>query len=102
MAQPTGGDVHIDAALSQINVGYKNSGYIADSIFPLVRSDKQSDKYYIWTKDWWFRNYVQRRTPGDSYPEGALALSNTSYFCDIFHLGFPLNDEDVANQDAAV
>jgi hypothetical protein len=102
MAQPTGSDVHVDAALSAISVGYQNSGYIADSIFPMVRSSKQSDKYYTWTKDFWFRNYVEMRTAGDTYPEGALELSSTSYFCDIFHLAYPLNDEDIANQDEAV
>ena len=79
MAQPTGSDVHVDSALSAISVGYQNSGYIADSIFPMVQSTKQSDKYYTWTKDFWFRNYVERRTAGDTYPEGALELSSTSY-----------------------
>jgi hypothetical protein len=102
MAQPTSSDVHIDAALSAISVGYRNSGYIADSIFPMVRVEKQSDKFYTWTKDFWFRNYVQRRTPGDTYPEGGLELSNQAFFCNIFHLAFPLNDEDVQNQDAAI
>jgi len=102
MAQPGGADVHVDAALSQVSIGYKNSGYIADSIFPFVQVTKQSDKYYIWTKDFWFRNYVQLRTPGDTYPEGGLELSTTNYFADIFHLSFPINDEDAANQDEAV
>lgn len=102
MAQPTGSDIHIDTALSNLSIGYRNSGYIADQVFPLVRSDKQSDKYYIWTKDFWFRNYVQRRTPGDTYPEGALEVSNTNFFCNIFHLAYPINDEDVANQDAVI
>lgn len=102
MAQPTGSDVHVDAALSEISVGYQNSGYIADSIFPMVPVPKQSDKYYVWTKDFWFRNYVQLRAPGTEYPEGGLELSNVAFFCDIFHLGFPLNDEDVQNQDEAV
>jgi len=101
-AQPTAGDVHIDVALSNISTGYKNTGYIADRVFPLVRSDKQSNKYFTWTKDFWFRNYVQKRTPGDIYPEGGLELSSDSFFCDIFHLAFPLTDEETANQDEAV
>jgi len=99
VAQPGGTDVHIDVPLSNLSVGYKNAGYIADQLFPIVPVTKQSDKYYIWTKDFWFRNYVQARTPGDLYPEGGLELSNTSFFCDIFNLAFPLNDEDVQNAD---
>ena len=80
MAQPTSSDVHVDSALSQVSIGYRNGGYIADSIFPLIEVDKQSDKYYVWTKDFWFRNYVQRRAPGDTYPEGGLELSSVAYF----------------------
>ena len=102
MANPTSGDVHIDVPLSNISMGYKNGNYIADSIFPLVRSEKQSNKYFIWPKDKWFRNYVHLRAPGDTYPEGDLTLSNTSFFCDTYHLAFPLNDEEMANQDAGV
>lgn len=102
MAQPTAQDVHIDAALSQISIAYRNQKYIAGSLFPVVTVPKQSDKYYIWTKDHWFRNYVQVRTPGDSYPEGGLELSSTSFFCDIFHLAYPLPDEVLKNQDAAI
>ena len=102
MAQPGAQDVHIDSALSQLSTGYKNSGYIADSLFPMVSVSKQSDKYFTWSKDNWFRNYVQQRTPGDTYPEGGLVLSNDNFFCDIFHLSFPINDEDAANQDEAV
>lgn len=102
MAQPTSSDVHVDAALSNISTGYRNSGYIADVIFPMVTVAKQSDKYFEWTKDFWFRNYVQLRAPGDTYPEGGLELSTSSYFADIFHLAFPINDEEAANQDEAV
>ncbi len=102
MAQPTSQDVHVDAALSNISTGYRNAGYIADLIFPMVPVAKQSDKYFEWTKDFWFRNYVQLRAPGDTYPEGGLELSTTSYFAYLFHLSFPINDEEAANQDEAV
>lgn len=102
MAQPTSSDVHVDAALSNISTGYKNTGYIADTIFPVVPVTKQSDKYFEWTKDFWFRNYVQLRAPGDTYPEGGLELSSSSFFADMYHLAFPINDEDAANQDEAV
>lgn len=102
MAQPTSSDVHVDAALSDISTGYRNTGYIADSIFPMVDVAKQSDKFFVWTKDFWFRNYVQLRAPGDTYPEGGLELSTDNYFADIYHLAFPINDEEAANQDEAV
>jgi len=101
MASPTASDVHIDAALSQISIAFKNQGYIADRMFPIIQVPKQSDKYFTWTKDFWFRNYVQQRTPGDSYPEGSLEISSTAYQALIHHLAFPLPDEVLKNADAA-
>ena len=101
MSQPAPSDVHVDAALSNISIAYKNSGYIADQIFPTVSVNKQSDKYYIWTKDFWFRNHVQRRAPGDDVPWAGMEISNTSYYSELFHLGFPLFDEVEANADPA-
>ncbi len=98
----TASDVHIDVALSNISIGYSNEEYIADQIFPLIPSDKQSNKYYIWAKEMWFRNNVRIRAPGAEYPEGDLKLSNTPFFCDLYHLAYPINDEDDQNADAAI
>ena len=44
---PTMSDVHIDAALSELSIAYKNKSFIADQVFPLVTVEKQSDKYYV-------------------------------------------------------
>lgn len=102
MAQPTPSDVHIDAALSNISIAYKNEGYVADQLFPIVPVDKQSDKYFIFTKDFWFRNSVKERGPGGVYPEGGLQISNTNYECINKGLSFPLPYETIENQDAGL
>lgn len=102
MAQPTPQDVHIDAALSNISVAYKNQGYVSDLVFPAVEVDKQSDYYFIWTKDFWFRNLVEKRGPGGEYKEGGLQLSSAQYYCHNKGLSFPLPWESLQNQDAAV
>lgn len=104
MGNPTSSDVHVDMALTEICIAYvpEAERYIAEQVFPSVPVDKQSDYYYIWTKGFWLRNAVERRTPGDTYPEGRLELSNTTYFCQPYHLGFPIPDEDKENQDPAV
>ena len=102
MAQPTPSDVHVDAALSNISVAYKNESYIADQIFPVVPVDKQSDYYFVFTKDFWFRNSVEPRGPGSRYAEGGLELSKTQYQCVNKGLSFPLPWETIQNQDAAV
>ena len=102
MAQPTISDVHVDAALSQVSIAFRNSGYIARDIFPQVQVSKQSDKLFTWTRDFWFRNHVQQRAPSALYPEGGLELSTQTYFAIIYHLAHGLPDEVLANQDAAV
>ena len=97
-------DVHIDAALSEIAIAYKNpeANYIADQVFPVIRSAKQSNKYYIWKKDHWFRNAVEDRAPGTPFPMAQLELSKGNYYCDVKHLGYQIPDENIANQDDAV
>jgi len=99
---PTTSDVHIDAALSEIAIAYKNTQFIADQVFPLVTVDKQSDKYYVWDKGSWLTNQVEKRTPGDTYPEGRMKLSDDEYFCDIYHLGYAIPWEKKKNADAAI
>jgi len=45
---PTGsGNVHIDQVLTQISIGYQNLGAVGDVLFPSVKVNKQSDKYYV-------------------------------------------------------
>jgi hypothetical protein len=100
--EPTLNDIHIDAALSEISIAYKNKMFIADQIFPMVTVDKQSDYYYVWDKGSWLTNQVEKRTPGDTYPEGRMVISNTTYYCDIFHLGYAIPWEKKKNADKAI
>ncbi|MCK9599843.1 MAG: major capsid protein [Sphaerochaeta sp.] len=102
MGNPVTSDLHIDAALSTIAVAYKNKSFIADQVFPLVNVDKQSDKYFVWDKGSWLTNQVEKRTPGDSYPEGRIKLSNDNYYADLYHLAYAIPWENKKNQDAAV
>lgn len=99
---PTSGDIHVDTPLSDIAIAYKNTIFIADQVFPIVPVEKQSDKYYIWDKGSFLTNQVELRTPGDTYPEGRIKISTDEYYCDLYHLGYAIPDEDVANQDEAV
>lgn len=99
---PTGSDIHIDRALSEIAIAYQNTQFVADRVFPMVPVDHQSDKFYTWDKGSWLRNSVEKRTPGDTYPEGRMKISSDTYYADIFHLAYPIPDEDVKNQDDVI
>ena len=48
---PLVNEVHVDAVLSQFSLGYRNSGYIADLLFPALPVVKESDKYAIFSTE---------------------------------------------------
>jgi hypothetical protein len=47
MPSPTVRDVHIDSAMSEISIAYRNKLYIAPQVFPVVSVEKRSDKYFV-------------------------------------------------------
>jgi len=96
---PTIQQVHIDKALTQISVAYKNEQFIADKIFLPVSVDKQSDKYYVYGKDA-FRVNDDRRAPGTEANEINWTLSLDTYFCDGHALRHAIPDEEVQNADS--
>lgn len=63
MPEPTYGDVHVQAALTAISVAYLQSedNYIADKVFPVVPVVHQADKYFVYSKDDYFRDEAQLR-----------------------------------------
>ena len=73
--------VHVDQALTEVSVAYRNSQYVADSIFPVVPVTKQSNKYFIYSKDN-FRTLDDARRPGARANEIEWALSTDTYYCE--------------------
>ena len=61
--QPTTRDVHIDAALTQVSIAYKNDVLIAEKIFPVINVKKDSDKYFVYGKQS-LKSYSLDRAPG--------------------------------------
>ena len=102
MPEPTGSDLHIDTLLSNLSVGYLNapSAYIADRVFPVVLTDKQSDKYAIYNKYDWFRDEAKIRAPLAESAGGGFALETPgTFFCDEWAYHSDFADEDVDNAD---
>lgn len=95
---PTVGSVHIDQALTNISIGYKNEQYIADLIFKPITVNKQSDKYYVFGKER-FRVVDDRRAPGSESNEVNWRLSNDQYYCEGHALRHPIPDEEAQNAD---
>jgi len=80
MPQPTVSDVHIDRAIRNVAIRYSNTLFIADVVAPQVNVQKESDKYFKFTKGDWFRDDADDdRAPGTRAPRGGFGLENETY-----------------------
>lgn len=101
MAELSSRDVHADAYLNSLSIGYKNDLYIADTIAPIVPVRRQSDIVPKYTQSDWFRNQAAIRAPGTLSERGGFTVDTTDhYFCPRFSFGFEIPDEVRDNTDA--
>lgn len=104
MAQPTISSVHVDVALTNYSLAYmqKRENFIASQVFPTVPVEQQSNKYYTYTKQDWFRDEAQVRPPATESAGSGYNLSTDSYYCDVYAIHKDVNDQTTANEDAAL
>lgn len=102
--QPTPSGVHVDYALSNISLAYMQSldGFVSDKVFPNISVDHQTNKYFTYTKNDWFRDEAKKRAPLAESAGSGYNLSTDSYTCDVFAIHHDIPDQVVANADAAV
>ncbi len=100
MAKPTARDSHIDQAMTNVSIAYRNNAYIAEEVFPLVPSDKQSNLYFVFDKASWFRNRSGPRSPGARAPRADYELSSSPFLCINDALAKEIADEVRNNSDA--
>lgn len=100
MSTPTQNQVHIDVPLTNISLAYTNDTYIAEQVFAVVPVEKQSNKYWTYDKDDWFRNNVARRGPGSRAERADYGISTGNYLCEVYALAKGVPDEVEMNADA--
>ncbi len=93
--------VHVDQALTNVSIAYHNAQYVADEIFPVIPVTKQSNKYFIYSKDR-FRQVDDARRPGARANEIDWSLSTDTYFAEGHALAQAIPDELRANADQAL
>jgi len=100
--QPTGtGNVHIDAVLTEISLGWPNNSLVGEQLFPAVGVRKQSDKYYVFGREAWLPEVGDYRAPGTEANEiPGLKLSLDSYYAQEHALQIPVTDEERENVDS--
>jgi len=104
MPEPTYGDVHVQAALTAISVAYLQSEehYIADKVFPVVPVVHQADRYFVYTKDDYFRDEAQLRADATESAGSGFNLQTQSYSAGVWALHKDVGDQTRRNADPAV
>ena len=102
MPQPNSTDVHVDAPLTNLSIGFKNdmSNFVADKVFPTVPVAKQTDKFFTYTQADFFRTDAQLRAPGTESAGSGYNLSTSTYSCDVLALHKDIADQTRENADA--
>jgi hypothetical protein len=98
----TGRDLHIDAPLTNLVIGFEPMGTIVQDIFPMVNVNKQSNVYYVWEKGDFFRIPDTRRAPKTNANKVETNISSETYFCNNYALGDDTSFEDLANADVPI
>ena len=94
---PLESDVHVDAVLSGVSVKYSNEELIADQVMPVVNVKKESDKYFVYTRDW--RLPQSKRGLGAEANEVEWNVGTDTYSCEEYALKDLIPDRVRANQD---
>lgn len=100
--QPNRSDLHVNRPLTNLSVAtiQNESAFIADKVFPIVPVQKQSDRYTVFTPDYWLRTNAAKRAPASESVGGGFRLDNTpTYFADVWAFHYDLPDDDRANAD---
>jgi len=101
-APSTGRDLHIDVPLSNVIVGRRPSGFIADELLPITAVQKQSNIYYKYQHLEWFRDQdrdLTLRAPGTEAKKVHFTVTSDTYFAPNFALGTDWPIEDEVNAD---
>lgn len=101
MPQPTLADVHVDSPLTDYSFAqFQNSDkHIWNRVFGTQGSQKQSNKYFTYTKAELLRTDAQKRAPGTESAGRNYKLSTDSFFCDVWALHIDVSEQVIANQD---
>ncbi len=104
---PALSQIHIDQALTNLSVMYRNSAYVADQALPTLPVSKRSNKYFVYRKEDFLSAsptgtggvMASARRPGTEAAEIDYGLSAQSYYAEEYaYRGF-VADAEVAVAD---
>lgn len=102
MPQPTMSDLHVDAILTNLSVKFAldNSMFVADKVFPVVRSQHRSDLFYTYPREYWLRSDAELRGPGAESAGSGYEISSDSFSINVIALHKDVDDMTRANADS--
>lgn len=97
-------DVHIDGPLSNVSTAYlqDQGDFVSGKVFPVITVDKQSDKYFVWPKNTFFRNRANKWVPGTLMKGSGFNLDTADYLAEFRAFEHPLRWDVRDNADAAL
>lgn len=100
-APSTGAELHIDVPLSNVVVGRRPEGFIADQLLPITQVSKQSDLYYTFNRREWYQHQagLSERAPGTEAKNVVMSVSSDTYFARNYALKTGWTVEDEVNAD---
>jgi hypothetical protein len=103
-APATGRDLHVDVPLSNIVVGRRPEGFIADQLLPITNVGKQSDMYYKFQHLEWYRHESGQtlRAPATKAKKVHMNVSSDTYYTPNYALATDWPVEDQVNADAVL
>lgn len=106
MPLPSPAQVHaVDVPLSNMSLAIIQDDMlygVSRRVFPVVTVPNQSNKYYTWTQQDFFRSDATKRAPGAESGGSGLRLSTDSYFCDVWAAHMDIDHITAANADAGI
>ena len=101
---PQAGDVHVNRPLTNFAQQYiqQDSSFVALRAFPNAPSVHQSDLYYEYDRDDWFRDEAEERADGTESAGGAFDLSSNPFFCRVYAYHKDVTDRQRANADPGI
>jgi len=104
VTNPTAGDVHVNVPLTNFSQKYLQNQDMFASLraFPNLPVTKQSDLYYEFDRNDFFRDEATERADGDESNGGGFTLSTDPYFARVYAFHKDVTDRQRANEDAAV
>lgn len=102
MSQPDPGAMHVNRPLTNMSLAYiqDQSDFVADEVFPVIPSEKQSDIYFTFPKEYFLRDQVKERAPGTESEAAGYEIGQDSFLCKVYGLNHPIPDERRVNTDS--